>query len=143
MAIAMIGNALPDQGAAVPIARYVNFFRRHPQGTENTGIELPLGVETTEHTGESKAQIGNVFLRALPLIDAYQRSRLKLPGRLFKRFARTGIDQGLVFIQMSRGLIETDTPICYFLDQQVTSIPFYQCGNGDIGFPYLAHSLGF
>ena len=74
--------------------------------------------------GETNPQVSNLFTVIGIHIQSDDIFRFEFPGRFFHDFPPDRIHQGFVFFQMSRGLINDDTPVGIFFYDEKTAMLF-------------------
>jgi len=143
LACQVVFDAAQDQGAAVALGTGADFFGRHPQGAHNALVQAQVGLQLADVAAKRHAHIGDVFARGRPLktrqIDAHQGGRGEGVGRFFQGFSGAGLCGRFTGVQVACRVVQAQTLLGVFFDQEVAAIALDDGGHGDIGFPASVH----
>jgi len=137
LALQIIVETVRHRRAAVLGAQFGNLLRGEPVGADNALIERAVAVVFDGAASKGEAQVSNVVMPRLGLINADQRIGLNLPAAFFESFAPGGVQQGFAVFQVSRWLVVTDALAGMFFHQQKASVAFHHRGDRDIRLPAL------
>src|SRR5690606_4039105 len=131
----MVGQAAPDQWAAVACRLRGQLGRRQPEGAGDVRIERLALVMADQAAGEAEAEKRIAGVIPAPAVDADQGFGREFPGRFFPDFPDYRLDQRFVILDMTGRLIEQGTPVNVFFDKQIAVVACYDGSHRQVRIP--------
>src|SRR5690606_6076050 len=129
--VQIVEQALQYQRAAQLCLTGTNLVQRKPVGSEDTFIQLQLGVMFHRHGGETGALISDA-IGAPEEIEPRDASDLHAPAGLLQGLAAGCLDQAFTGFQVPCGLVEDDLLAADLLDHEVPPMVFHDGGDSNM-----------